>query len=195
MIEMHEKIRRVHECNARNKIVAHILEVREVISRAIQELTSRAILHDASKFGPDEFPLYERHICRMASMEYGTPAYYSCLQDLAPALKHHYEANSHHPEHFPDGMSGMTLIDILELIADWMVASKQNNHGGSFKASLAHNTERFSIGPQLAQIMRNTEKQLSAAAAFAPVAGDGGTADENTEGATPGKDASDDQLA
>jgi hypothetical protein len=37
---------------------------------------------------------------------------------MAPALKHHYENNRHHPEHFKNNIDDMNLIDLIEMLCD-----------------------------------------------------------------------------
>jgi hypothetical protein len=76
------------------------------------------------------------------------------LEHLAPAFEHHYRCNSHHPEHYgPQGVSGMDLFDLVEMVCDWMAASKRNPQDG---VKLAYNVELFGIQDQLAAILANT---------------------------------------
>ncbi len=78
---------------------------------------------------------------------------------MGPALKHHYENNEHHPEFHKDGINGMTLIDLIEMLCDWKASSERHENGDIFK-SLKINTERFQISPQLLSILENTAKEL-----------------------------------
>jgi Family of unknown function (DUF5662) len=78
---------------------------------------------------------------------------------MQPFLAHHYAANAHHPEHWPSGISDMSLLDIVEMLADWKAASERTRQG-SIAASLAHNRERFGISDQLFSILANTVKEL-----------------------------------
>jgi hypothetical protein len=48
----------------------------------------------------------------------------------------------------------MHLIDLLEMIADWVAAAEQRN--GSIEDSLRHNIARFEIDSQLACVLTNT---------------------------------------
>jgi hypothetical protein len=52
-------------------------------------------------------------------------------------------------------MDSMTLLDLLEMIADWKAASERHATG-SMEASLAINAGRFGIDPQLLRILANT---------------------------------------
>jgi hypothetical protein len=46
-------------------------------------------------------------------------------------------------------------MDLMEMVADWKAASERHNDGNIMK-SIEHNTGRFDIAPQLAQILKNT---------------------------------------
>ena len=76
---------------------------------------------------------------------------------MKPALDHHYAKNKHHPEHYPDGINDMTLVDLVEMFADWKAATMRHNDGNLLK-SIEINTKRFNIDKQLAQIFVNTAK-------------------------------------
>ena len=78
---------------------------------------------------------------------------------MGPALKHHYENNRHHPEHFEDGANGMTLIDLVEMLCDWYAATKKHEDG-NLARSLVVNEKRFKISPQLTKIFENTAKEF-----------------------------------
>ena len=61
----------------------------------------------------------------------------------------------HHPEHFPNGINDMNLIDVLEMFCDWVASSKRHNDGNILK-SIDINKERFNMPDELVSIMRNT---------------------------------------
>ena len=71
------------------------------------------------------------------------------------ALKHHYEINSHHPEHYEEGIDGMTLFDLVEMFCDWKAASLRHSDG-NFISSLEYNKKRFNMDDQLYSIFTNT---------------------------------------
>lgn len=52
-------------------------------------------------------------------------------------------------------VDSMTLLDLLEMVADW-VAAGERHPDSTFARSLEINIERFGIGPQLARILANT---------------------------------------
>jgi hypothetical protein len=76
------------------------------------------------------------------------------------ALKHHYENNRHHPEHFPNGIQGMNLIDVIEMLCDWKSSTLRHADGDIYK-SIAINQKRFGYSDEMAQLLRNTADWLN----------------------------------
>lgn len=135
--------------------LAHIHEVQALIDDFILHLRTRALQHDASKLKPPEKEIFDLYTPLLNSLEYGSDEYRSALSDLGPALTHHYEHNSHHPEHHKNGVDDMTLIDLVEMLCDWKAAS--NRHAtGNITQSLEINKVRFNLSPQLTRILHNT---------------------------------------
>jgi hypothetical protein len=135
---------------------AHIARVGEILGEFRMLLASRAIHHDRSKFEPIEAgPLQEMQdlIDREGPAPYGSEEYSRRTALLAPMLKHHYARNPHHPEHYQNGIAGMSLIDVVEMICDWKAASER---GRESAINLTHSIEKYQIDPMLAQILRNT---------------------------------------
>jgi len=147
----------IAETNAATQ--AHIDKVREYLTRACEELAKRGIEHDASKMEQPELDYFCIYTPKLKNLKYGDHEYQDCLLRLAPALDHHYEANRHHPEHFENGIDGMTLIDLLEMLCDWKAATLRTAEG-SMEKSLEHNRKRFKISDQLFNILCNTAESL-----------------------------------
>lgn len=137
----------------------HIDKVRKYIRFFTDKLTSRGENHDASKMESPEVELFAEHTERLAEIEYGSDEYKKELEELQPALEHHYAVNRHHPQHFPNGINDMNLIDIVEMIADWKASSERYNNGNLLK-SIEINAKRFNIDEQLTQILMNTAKMV-----------------------------------
>lgn len=81
------------------------------------------------------------------------------LKELQVALQHHYANNSHHPEHYVDGVNGYDLFDLVEMFFDWKAATERHNDGDIYK-SIEANKERFKISQQVTDIFTNTAKRL-----------------------------------
>lgn len=139
--------------------IEHINTVRKYMRFFTDKLTTRAELHDASKLEDPELPLFAEHTEKLNQIEYGSEEYKNELEALKPALDHHYAVNRHHPQHFPEGIEGMNLIDIVELMADWKASSERMNSGNLLK-SIEINAKRFNIDEQLTQILINTAKMM-----------------------------------
>ena len=79
--------------------------------------------------------------------------------ELGDALAHHYAHNRHHPEHYPNGIDDMSLLDYIEMLADWKAASERYK-GGNLTDSLRINKQRFGISDQLIVMFAHTAKEL-----------------------------------
>lgn len=129
------------------------------MTQVVSLLMTRAIVHDNSKFSPEEFDLFEKTTAKMKDMEYGSDEYKASLKSIKPAIDHHYAVNSHHPEHYDNGINGMDLLDVVEMVCDWMAAVQRNKNGDIYE-SLKINKERFNIDDQLYSILVNTVLSL-----------------------------------
>ncbi len=139
--------------------IEHIEEVRKNLRWFSDRLTSRGVKHDKSKLESPEVELFAKVNNRLKTLEYGTPEYDASLAELKPALDNHYAKNRHHPEHFAEGITGMTLPDIVEMFCDWR-ASTSRNKNGNLLTSIEINAKRFQIDAQLKQILINTAKMM-----------------------------------
>jgi hypothetical protein len=138
---------------------AHIQRVRELIQDMRERLYFRLLAHDATKLEEPELSLFNEWTPKLKVLTYGSDEYRAALRALRPALEHHYAAHSHHPEHFENGINGMSLLDLVEMFCDWKAAGERHADG-NFGESLLINRERFGISPQLAEIFENTRKEL-----------------------------------
>lgn len=97
---------------------------------------------------------------KLRKLKYGSDELAQCREQMGEGLQHHYENNSHHPEHYSNGIDGMNLIDLLEMLADWKAATTRMEIEGDILESITINTERYGISDQLAQILKNTVKEM-----------------------------------
>lgn len=135
--------------------LTHIRRVQALLGKMARDLMHRGEVHDASKLGPEEKPLFDEMTPLLKTLTYGTDEYKASLARLGSALKHHYAENSHHPEHYIGGVNGMTLLDVVEMFCDWKAASERTKDG-DFQKSIEIGVKRFKIDPQLAAILRNS---------------------------------------
>lgn len=133
----------------------HIGTVQKVLGIFIQNLGKRGIVHDKSKLRSPEKELFDEYTPKLKKLTYGSEEYKESLTALKPALDHHYSVNSHHPEHYENGIDGMDLLDLIEMLSDWKAATMRHEDGDIIK-SLEVNRERFKMSDQLYNIFKNT---------------------------------------
>jgi hypothetical protein len=138
----------------------HIRRVGQLLNLAATELLKRANVHDNSKLSSPEKELFDEMTPLLAKLEYNSPEYKASLERLGVALRHHYANNSHHPEHYPNGVDDMDLFDVIEMFFDWWAATERHNNG-DLRKSIDSNETRFKMSPQLAQIFRNTANNMN----------------------------------
>jgi hypothetical protein len=140
--------------------VDHIEKVMDNLDVVIINLEGRSARHDASKLEEPEKSMYDEYKPKIKQAEiefgYGSKEYEGVLNKMGEALQHYFAANSHHPEHYPNGIDGMSLLDLIEALADWKAASVQYGT----QLNLEANRKRFGMSDQLAEIFKNTVKEL-----------------------------------
>jgi hypothetical protein len=137
----------------------HITRVRWLLDEAIHSLQRRADEHDKSKLNPPERELFDEYTPKLRDTTYGSDEYKSYLTGMGEALKHHYAHNSHHPEHYEDGIAGMSLLDLVEMLCDWKAATERHADG-DLGRSIEQNQERFGYSDELRSILENTAREL-----------------------------------
>lgn len=133
----------------------HIGDVRRHLLQVIYQLLVRQAEHDESKLKSPEVEYFDLMTPKLRGLTYGSDEYRQCLAEMEPAIKHHTSVNRHHPEHFPGGINGMTLIDLIEMLCDWKAATRRHDDGDIYR-SIEINQKRFGYDDQLKQIFLNT---------------------------------------
>lgn len=133
----------------------HAQRVGEMMMQVCVELLWRSIEHDRSKTEPPELEVFNRVTPRLKELVYGSDEYKAALDDMGEGLAHHYASNRHHPEHFAHGVQEMTLVDVIEMLADWKGATERVKNG-NLAESLVIQKDRFHLDEQLVQILENT---------------------------------------
>ncbi len=135
-----------------NDVMEHRKRVAFWISWICDVLKLHTEHHDESKLQPPEKEIFDEFTPKLKTVEFGSPVYKVYLEKMGEGLKHHYKSNPHHPEYFQNGIDGMTMWDVVEMLADWMAAtSMKANH-----MDLDALQTRFNISPQLRHIIENT---------------------------------------
>lgn len=142
----------------------HIDKVRSRLEEVVEDLQQRGDVHDFSKLMPPEKEGWDIATPKLKDLVYGTEEYRAALRELKSTVQHHYSVNDHHPEFYIEqgfeGVNGMTLMAIVEMLCDWKAASERTKQVNTFEGNLPYNFERFGIDPQLAQILKNTVAEL-----------------------------------
>jgi len=141
-----------------SRIHFHKYLVVKHLSPIIEALVQRMMVHDDSKFDEDEFPEYVKAKEEFKQVQFGTEEYAKVREKYAAPINAHYKKNTHHPEHYPNGIEDMDLLDVIEMLVDWKAASMREKDGGDIQKSIQHSAERYKINPQLVKILENTAK-------------------------------------
>lgn len=142
-----------------NDTLQHINLVRQLLEKVIENFKKRAVDHDHSKLLTPEKEIFDEYTPKLQKSTYGSEEYKSFLAGMQAGLKHHYENNSHHPEHYTNGIKGMSLLDLLEMLVDWKAATMRHDDGDLLK-SIEINQKRFNYSDELKIIFLNTVSEL-----------------------------------
>ena len=141
-------------------LLQEVLEHKERVLRELEKFTFilgyRGLVHDDSKLLEPEKSMFDEYTPKLKEHDFGSEEYKVALKDMGEALKHHYENNRHHPEHFEFGIDDMNLYDVVEMFCDWVVASRTRGN----KLDFDYLQSRFGMTDQLRSIFENTVKTL-----------------------------------
>jgi hypothetical protein len=137
----------------------HIKRVSQLLNEAAVELIKRGNVHDNSKLEEPEKALFDKYTPLLKTLEYDTPEYKQSLSNLKVALDHHYANNTHHPEHYANGVNDFDMFDFFEMLLDWKAATERTKNGNIYE-SIQKNKERFKLSDQTVAIFENTAKRL-----------------------------------
>lgn len=138
----------------------HIARVRQLLGEFAIEMIKRGDRHDASKFDPVELEPLQRMqdlIDKEGQAQFGTDEYKRRTDMLGDMITHHRANNSHHPEHYPNGIAGMDLFDLVEMFFDWKAASERAD---SSVMHLDAACDKYDVAPQLRWVLHNTCARL-----------------------------------
>lgn len=133
----------------------HIKRVNELLIQSAKMILDRAIKHDSTKLVSPEKEAFDILTPRLNKLKFGSPEYEQSKNELKDALDHHYARNSHHPQHYKNGINDMDLFDVIEMFIDWKASSERQNDGNILK-SIEFNKQHFGISEQLTKIFENT---------------------------------------
>lgn len=138
----------------------HIGVVRAYLLDVVRDLLARAHVHDQSKLESPEVGVFDEFTPKLRDSTYGSDEYEGFRAAMGEGLKHHYAANSHHPEHYGDGIHGMDLLDLVEMLCDWKAATMRHADG-DLDRSITVNRERFGYGDEIEGLLRRTAERFT----------------------------------
>jgi len=137
----------------------HIAKVRDSLICIAFDFIDRANIHDNSKLTSPEVEVFNEYTPKLKDSTYGSDEYKAFLVGMGKGLRHHYQHNDHHPEHFEHGVADMDLIQVIEMLADWRAAT-QRHADGDLARSIEINAERFGYGDEFKRLLINTASRL-----------------------------------
>lgn len=151
----------INEISTLVKIIQHINQVSHLLNELSRKLAARADVHDSSKFNPDEFTGF----CQLDANrqhqkeEYGSKGYEDGIKNI-DAVKLHQSRNSHHPEYWPNGLSDMSLVDIIEMLVDWEIARQTRDTEQDINKTWQSRQQRFNLSDAEIGFLRMTWERI-----------------------------------
>lgn len=137
----------------------HISTVKNFLKMYVSQLNTQVSTHDNSKLEDPEKKAFDEYTPKLKTCTFMSDEYKRYLKELKPALDHHYASNRHHPEHFENGIHGMTLIDLTEHFIDCLASSKRHDDGDIF-SSIDMLSTRFGYSDVIVSIFKNTAREI-----------------------------------
>jgi len=133
----------------------HIHTVQSILGRVIADLLRRSHEHDRSKLESPEREVFDEFTPKLRASTYGSDEYKGYLRAMQAGLAHHYACNDHHPEYYDGGIKCMSLVDLIEMLCDWLAAT-QRHADGDIRKSIEINQKRFGYSDELKNILYHT---------------------------------------
>lgn len=145
-----------------SRVICHKNEINILAHTFIKLFLDQINEHDNSKLKEPEISLFSSNISVFTNdNEYLSVEYNELIKQIDEGIQRHYSKNRHHPEHFENGIDDMNLIDLLDMLFDWMASNKKyKNNYEEIEKMIKKQQDRFDISPQLINILLNTTKLI-----------------------------------
>lgn len=138
----------------------YIINHKRAVQRWMQKfslvLMDRGEKHDNSKLQEPEFSYW----CKMDEeprYRYGTKEYKDKIERYRPLFEIHWKANRHHPEYFNYHFDDVDLIDLIEMLCDWL--SYRDKLSYTEASDLVHQQcQRYGFSEEKEFLLLNTLK-------------------------------------
>lgn len=138
--------------------IFYIAKHKETVAKRLaflaEQLLERAKEHDASKLKNPELD-WLIEMDKEPRYVYGSKEYLDKKRRWEKFFKHHYAVNRHHPEHYINGVEGMSLTDLCEYLIDISSYCAEMHPEEVFNI-INNQASRFGLDEQLTQILKNT---------------------------------------
>ena len=137
-------------------INSHINRVQKWIGKFSSILFIRGVNHDKSKLCEPELSLWKK-MDEEPRYPYGTLKYKEKLNRYKEVFQHHYMHNKHHPEHWSGYYSEMDLMDVIEMLCDWL-GYKEDITLKEAETLVNQQCERYGFNDTFRHLLYNTLK-------------------------------------
>lgn len=144
----------IYDCT--EDVLKHRAKVAYWLRDFSHHLERCAVNHDQSKLEFPEKGMFDVYTPKLKKLVFGSDEYKQALAEMGEALQHHYSMNRHHPEHFENGVNGMTLYDLIEMFCDWLGATEEKQKPLDIEVLKT----RFDLNDQLVDILLNTTRYI-----------------------------------
>ena len=122
------------------------------------KLLKRAIVHDVDKFRWKTLKYFVLNYFNFKNVEFNSEEYKNILKQIQSIVELHYKKNRHHPEHFSNYFN-MEEIDKLEMLADWISASKLQKNGNIYN-SIKINQDKYKYSDEEKEKLEEIVKRI-----------------------------------
>lgn len=135
-------------------IQKHKMLVKKRVDTLCRLLEERAQTHDDSKLARGEFEWWVA-MDEEPRYPYGSEEYKQKIKRWSWLLGEHYTKNSHHPEFYLNDLSEMDLLDLIEMLCDWISYNEAIDKIDAY-SSIERQLKRFKFPKYLSKILENT---------------------------------------
>lgn len=158
-----------------NQTKEYIISHKRAVQRWMQKfgiiLLKRGEEHDNSKLEEPEFSGW----CKMDEeprYPYGSYEYNEKIKRFHPLFVEHWKKNRHHPEYFNYNFEDMDLIDMVEMLCDWLSYRDCITYSEASKL-VSTQCDRYNFSDDVKELILNTLKNhfVTFGGCFAPNSG------------------------
>jgi len=140
-------------------VVQHKKAISDIMYKLADMIRKRADAHDDSKLDSTEFNKWSLNYLPESKRNLDNKEFKKTFEKLGEVREIHYSKNRHHLEFFNGDIKKINIIDLLEIICDW-IASTANQDKGNLRLTIERAKERFKFSKEIEHIILNTLELL-----------------------------------